>query len=89
MGPATVKPVDFAEEASTRSGETDIYEPISWEELAEDFRNRGMPEGVVPMRIMLKKVIASNGLGKVGDDIIQLTGEPQQNLTWIVRRALA
>ena len=88
-GLATDTPADLVEKVCTLSGETDIYNPVGWEDLAEDYRDRGMPEGFVPMALMLEKLIVSNAPAKVSDDIIELAGEPPQNLTWIVRRALA
>jgi len=88
-GPAVVKPVDFAAVAAELSGELVVYQPISWEELAEDYRRRGMAEDVVNMSIMLEKVIASNVLAEVSDDIRLLTGQQPESLLSLARKILA
>lgn len=87
-GPATVTPTVIVETAANISGESIIYQPITWEELAEDYKKRGLPAEVVSMAVMLEKFIASNTLANVSDDIEKITGHPAQAFEAYVRQAL-
>jgi len=88
-GPSVITPADFAAVASALGSRPVVYEPISWEELADDYRGRGMSEELVSLSIMLEKIIASNTLADVSDDIGRLTGAPAEDFASFVRRALA
>jgi NAD(P)H dehydrogenase (quinone) len=87
-GPSAVTPAEFAAIASRLSGRSVVYQPISWDELAEDYRARGMPEQWVPMSIMLEQLIASNVLAKVSDGVERLTGKPPTSFEDFVRASL-
>lgn len=88
-GPSTVTPADFAAVATKISGKLVVVEPITWDELAEDYRGRGMAEEWIPLSIMLEKMIATNALAPVSDDIARVTGTPPESFKSFVRKALA
>ena len=88
-GPEAVKPVHFAEIATKISGKEVVVQPISWEELAEDYKGRGMPEEYVELSVMLEKTIASNALSKVSLDIETVTGSLTESFESFVRRSLS
>jgi NAD(P)H dehydrogenase (quinone) len=88
-GPSVVTPANFASIAAELSGKPVRYEPITWEELAEDYRQRRMPEEWVPMSVMLEGFIASNALAVVSDDITRLTGQLEQSFASFAKAALA
>lgn len=88
-GPTVVTPTLFAETATSISGKTVIHQPITWEELAEDYKGRGYPEEIVGLSVNLEQMIATNTLAVVSDDIAQITGTPAEDFTSFVRRTLA
>ena len=87
-GAEAVKPVHFAELAARLSGKAVVYQPISWEELAEDYRGRGMPEAYVDMSVMLEQIIATNALSEVSADIEVVTGTPAESFESFVSRVV-
>ena len=87
-GPASVTPAVFAETASAISGQPIVYQPITWEELAAEYRQRGMPEAVVSLSIMLEQTIASRAFAGVSNDIEQITGMPAEDFLSFSRRHL-
>jgi len=48
-----------------------------------------MPAKVVPMAIMLEKLMATNVLAPVSDEMARLTGKVAEGMASFVRRALA
>lgn len=88
-GPSVVAPAVFAKAASQLSGWTIRYEPITWDELAGDYRGRGMPDEYVDLSVNLERMIATHELASVSDDIARLTGEPAQDFASFVRKTLA
>lgn len=87
-GPATVTPQDFANIAAQLSGKPVVYQPITWEELAADYRDRGMPEPYVQLAVQLEQLIATNALAGVSNNIAYITGQPAQDFTSFARQRL-
>jgi len=88
-GPSVVTPPDFAEVASAISGNSIEYQRISWDEMAEDYKKRGMPEEAVQMSIMVQRILESGILAEVSDDIGDVTGVPATSFRNFVKAQLA
>jgi NAD(P)H dehydrogenase (quinone) len=74
-GPASVTPAVIAKTAGALSGKAVGVESITWEQLGEAYRGRGIPSQVIPVLVNLEQMIESNVLSGVSDDIARLTGE--------------
>lgn len=87
-GPAVVSPMSFVEAASTLSGKPVTHQQITWEELADDYRKRGMPAEYVQLSVMLERFISSGKLATVSDDIETVTGQPAKGFLPFVQEKL-
>ena len=87
-GSTVVTPTVLAETASKLSGQAVKYQPITWEELTQDYIERGMPEQFVQISVMLEKMIATNTLATVSNDITQITGQPAESFESYVSKSL-
>ena len=88
-GPETVTPATFARVASELSRRSIEVEPITFEQLADDYRARGMSPEMVEMSVMLERIIATNNLAATTDDVRRVTGREPTSLLDLARRSLA
>lgn len=88
-GPSVVTAADVAAAASVVSGKNIPYQPISWDELAQDYKESGMPEQMVQFSLMIAQIIASNILAKVSDDIGTVTGTPATSFMDFIKDSFA
>ena len=65
-----------------------VVELITFEQLAEDYRERGMPEAVIPMSVGMEQKIATGELGPVTTAVADLTGTPPMGFIEFVKQAL-
>lgn len=75
-GVEVVTPTLFAEVATAVSGKEIPFEQISWDDLAQGLKASGMPEGAVQWAVMFTRILDSNILALVSDDIEDVTGTP-------------
>ena len=75
-GVEVVTPPLFAEVATAVSGKDIPFEQISWDDLAQGMTASGMPEEGVQWAVMFAKILDSNILALVSDDIEAVTGTP-------------
>lgn len=87
-GPAAVTPTVFAEAAANICGKPVVHQPISWDELAGEYRERGIPEAQVPLLVMLERIVASNAMAAVNDNIEKMTGQAAEGFESYMRKAL-
>lgn len=88
-GPALVTPQVFAAVASELSGKEKVtYQQITWDELAADYAERGMPQAYVGIAVSVEQIIASNALADISDDVYRLTGRPATDFGDFVKRQL-
>ena len=88
-GVEVVTPPIFAEAASAVSGKNIPFEPISWDDLVHGLEASGMPEEAVQMAVMFTKLLDSNILALVTDDIGAVTGTPAISLMDFAKGKLA
>ena len=87
-GPQAVTPAVIAQTASSIYGKPVEHQQIAWDELADEYRRREMPEPYVQLSILLERMIASNDLAGVSQDIERLTGTPAMGFEAFVRSIL-
>lgn len=87
-GPEIVTPEVFAEIATCISGRPVIHQQITWEELIEDYRERGYDDQRVKLSILLEEMVATNAFATVSDDIAHLTGIPAESFLEFSKRVL-
>lgn len=88
-GPEAVTASDFARVASEVSGKDIVCEPITFEVLEEDYRQRGMDPRGIPVAVDLERLIAADVLGAVSSGMVDLTGSPGEGFTSFVKRSLS
>lgn len=87
-GPEVVTPKVFAEVAADISGMPVTYQPVTWEELAKDYKERGYDEARIGLSVLLEKMVATNTFSTVSDDIEELTGTPPESFLSFARYML-
>ncbi len=88
-GPSVVTAADVAAAASAVSNKSVTYQPISWDELAQDYKESGMPEQMIQFSLMIAQIIASNILAKVSGDIGTVTGTPATSFLDFIKEEFA
>lgn len=87
-GPEVVTPPVIAGAATAVSGKTIPFEQISWDDLAEALKTSGMPDGAVQWSLMFTRILDSNILALVSDDIETVTGTPATSFMNFVKGTL-
>ncbi|MEM7183515.1 MAG: SDR family oxidoreductase [Spirochaetota bacterium] len=85
-GPSVVTPQDFANLAAEISGKDVSYQQISYEELEQDYKERGLAGEHMPFLILLEKTIASGELANVTEDIRTITGTEVESFADFVNK---
>ena len=88
-GPASVTPAIIAATATAIAGKPIAQEQISFDELAEEYKQRGMPEPMVQLSVMLERMIGTNALAGVSDDIERITGKAPVDFLTFVKEMMA
>lgn len=87
--PDAVTAADFARVASDVSRKDIPFEPITFEQLEEDYQQRGMDPRGIPVAVDLERLIAADVLSAVSSGMVEVTGSPGEGFTSFVKRSLS